>query len=119
MNHIETVGNIRVYEERHADNSITISFYNGSDCKAQEVFFNYTTELAIAELFMKVLDTYTEEWLWLNYLTEGLVKVTDNTYKTSDKDWFCRIDDTKYFKHFAKLESEFIRNKDGQRIIDR
>lgn len=118
MNYIETVGNIKVYEERHSERDTTITFMNGSDIVASEVYFTNNTSAAIADLFSKKLDTYTEEWLWLNCLTDGLVKLSDNTYKTSAKDWFCRIDNTRYFKHFAKSESEFVRDKDGNRIID-
>lgn len=119
MNYIETVGNIRVYADINLDKSITVQFFNGSDLVAKEVYFNTRLENAIADLFSKKLDTYTEEWLWLNCLTDGLVKISENTYKTSETDWFCRIDDTIYFMHFSKKENEFIRDKDGNRIIDR
>lgn len=118
MRHIETVGNIRVYEERHSERNTTITFINGSDVVASEVYFTEEPQRAIEDLFTK-MDIYTEEWLWLNCLTDGLVKLSENTYKTSDIDWFCRIDDTRYFKHFAKLEEEFVKDKDGNRIIDR
>lgn len=119
MNYIETVGNIKVYEERHSLVDTTIIFMNGSDIIASEVYQGGDTSGAIADLLSKELDVYTEEWLWLNYLTEGLVKLSDNTYKTSDIDWFCRIDNTQYFRHFTKSESEFVRDKHGNRIIDR
>lgn len=120
MNYIETIGNIKVYADTNPDNSITVQFYNGSDFVAKETFFHSgSKEQAIATLFMNSLDIFTEEWLWLYCLTDGLVKISDNTYKTSDADWFCRIDDTRYFKHYAKSESEFVRDKEGKRIIDR
>ena len=119
MNLIEKVGNIKVYTKYHTDNSIEVHFYNGSDLVASETYFNATEENAIANLFSKKLDIYTEEWLWLNCLTDGLIKLSDNTYRTNEKDWFCRIDDTRYFKHIHKSVDEFVIDKDGKRIIDR
>lgn len=118
MKPIETVGNIKVFSEV-AGNSIAIRFYNGSDLVASEIYFNTKEENAIADLFTKKLDTYTEEWLWLHCLTEGLVKLSDNTYRMGEKDWFCRIDDTRYFKHIHKSADEFVIDKRGNKIIDR
>ena len=119
MKFIEKVGNIKVYEERHSENDTTITFMNGSDIVAREVYSTSNTSAAVADLFTKKLDTYTEEWLWLNCLTNGLIKLSNNTYKTSDTDWFCRIGDTRYFKHFNKSDDEFVTDKNGMRIIER
>lgn len=119
MTLFEKVGNIKVYAEHHTDKSIEVSLFNGSDLVARETYFNAIAENAIADLFTKTLDTYTEEWLWLNCLTNGLEKVSDNTYKVGLMDWFCRIDNTKYFKHFHKSENDFVIDKNGERIIDR
>ena len=119
MTLFETVGNIKVFTENYPDGSIEVSFFNGADLVARETYFNATAEGAIADLFSKKLDTYTEEYLWLNCLTDGLEKLTDNTYKVGSMDWFCRIDNTKYFKHFHKLENDFVIDKNGERIIDR
>ena len=119
MTLFETVGNIKVFTENYPDGSIKVSFFNGSDLVAMETYFNATAEGAIADLFSKKLDTYTEEWLWLNCLTDGLEKLTDNTYKVGSMDWFCRIDNTRYFKHFHKSENDFVIDKNGERIIDR
>ena len=118
-NFIEKVGNIKVYTEHYPDDSIEVSFFNGSDLVARETYFNATAENAIADLFSKKLDTYTEEWLWLNCLTDGLEKLSDNTYKIGSMDWFCRIDNTRYFKHFHKSENDFVIDKNGEKIIDR
>ena len=115
----ETVGNIKVYTRKFKDNSIEINFLNGSDIVVKETYFNTTEENAIADLFNRELDTYTEEWLWLNLLTDGLEKLTDNTYKHGNKDYFCIIDNTRYLKHFNKTEEEFIKDKNGERIINR
>ena len=117
MKFIEKVGNIKVYTEQNGRNDYTVQFYNGSDLVKSEVYFTESEERAIEDLFTK-MDIYTEEWLWLFCIPE-LVKVSDNTYKTSNTDWFCRIDDTKYFKHFNKSADEFVVDKNGERIIDR
>lgn len=117
MKFIEKVGNIKVYTEQNGRKDYTVKFYNGSDLVKSEVYFTEEPQRAIEDLFTK-MDIYTEEWLWLFCIPE-LVKVSDNTYKTSDTDWFCRIDDTKYFKHFNKSADEFIVDKNGERIIDR
>lgn len=117
MKFIEKVGNIKVYTEQNGRNDYTVRFYNGSDLVKSEVYFTEEPQRAIEDLFTK-MDIYTEEWLWLFCIPE-LVKVSDNTYKTSDTDWFCRIDDTKYFKHFNKSADEFIVDKNGERIIER
>ena len=119
MTLFETVGNIKVFTENYPDGSIEVSFFNGSDLVARETYFNATTEGAISDLFSKKLDTYTEEYLWLNCLTDGLEKLTDNTYKVGSMDWFCRIDNTRYFKHFHKSENDFVIDKNGEKIIDR
>lgn len=119
MTFYEKVGNITVYTEHFTpDNSIEVSFLNGSDLIARETYFNTTSGKAVADLFSKVLDTYTEEWLHLNFTME-LVKISYNTYRISDNDYFCRVDDTTYFKHFRKSADEFITDKNGLRIIDR
>lgn len=117
MKFIEKVGNIKVYTEQNGRNDYTVKFYNGSDLVKSEVYFTEEPQRAIEDLFTK-MDIYTEEWLWLFCIPE-LVKVSDNTYKTSNTDWFCRIDDTKYFKHFNKSADEFVVDKNGERIIDR
>ena len=119
MKLLETVGNIKIYTDKKLDCSMQVLFLNGSDTIASETYFNTTEENAVADLFRKMLDIYTEEWLWLNCLTDGLSKISDNTYKTSETDWFCRIDDTRYFKHFHKSVDEFLIDKEGNKIIDR
>ena len=117
MKFIEKVGNLKVYTEQNGRNDYAVKFFNGSDLVKSEVYFTESEEKAIEDLFTK-MDIYTEEWLWL-FCTPELVKVSDNTYKTSDTDWFCRIDDTKYFIHFRKSADEFVVDKNGERIIDR
>lgn len=116
MNFIEQVGNIKVYAEKNAERDITITFTNGSDVIFSEVYFTNNETAAISDLFRK-MDIYTDEWLWIN--ADDLVILSKNTYMTGEKDYFCRIDDTKYFKHFFKSADEFVADKNGFRIIDR
>ena len=114
---MEKIGNIEAYAEKNGNRDYTITFINGSDVVAQEVYFTDRIGRAIEDLALKVLDTYTEEWLYLN--VPDLEKLTDNTYKSGEKDYFCRIDGTRFFKHFCKNTDDFIKDKNGKRIIDR
>lgn len=100
MNYIEKVGNTKVYTEFYADNSITVFLYNGSDLVASDTYFNAIQENAISDLFSKALDIFTEEYLWINYLAAGLEKISEDLYKIGDNDYFSRIDNTRYYKHF-------------------
>lgn len=118
MNFIEKVGNIKVYTEKNAEKDITVTFINGSDVIMSEVYFTNNEAAAIADLFTK-MDIYTAEWLKENINVMDLITLSKNTYRTGEKDYFCRIDDTKYFKHFCKSADEFITDKNGMRIIDR
>ena len=119
MNYIETVGNIRVYEERHNQRDTTITFMNGSDIVASEIYFTGNISAAIADLFAKKLDIYTAEWIRNNINIIDLTTLSENTYRAFEQDYFCRIDNTRYFKHFNKSADEFITDKNGMRIIDR
>lgn len=99
MDFVEKVGNIRVYTEKNLDRDITVSFLNGSDCVMSGVYFANNVKGAIEDLFTKS-DTYTEEWLLLNCPIEKLEKLNDNLYKIGE-DYFKRIDNTRFFKHFT------------------
>jgi len=120
MKFVKQVGNINAYTEQNADNSITVIFCNGSDKVMVEIYFNAkgeeAEENAIDDLFRK-RDTYTDTWLSIH--VPDLQKLSDNTYTDGDKDWFCRIDETKYFKHFFKNGADFVTDKAGLRIIDK
>lgn len=118
MKYIETVGNIKVYEERHSEKDTTITFMNGSDIVASEVYFTDSTSAAIADLFTKQ-DIYTAEWIRNNINITFLTILSENTYRAFEQDYFCRIDNTRYFKHYNKSADEFITDKSGMRIIDR
>lgn len=117
MKHIEKIGNINAYAEKNGERDYTITFINGSDVIAKETYSTDNIEKAVEDLARKTLDTYTEEWLYLN--APELKKLTDNTYRSGKKDYFCRIDETRFFQHFHKSADEFIRDKNGLRIIDR
>lgn len=122
MEYIKTVGNIKVFARKNAENDYTVSLYNGSDCIYTEVYFGELGK-AIDDSLLKACDICSQEYVYSIFLE----KYSNNTYgmgKSMSADekrqsWFCRIDDTKYFKHYFKSEDEFIRDKNGKRIIDR
>lgn len=114
---IEKVGNIKAYAEKNAERDYTITLINGTDIIAQEIYFTDNVKKAVEDFLLKTLDTYTEEWLYIN--VPDLEKLTDNTYKSGEKDYFCRIDSTRFFQHFYKSAEDFIRDKNGKRIIDK
>lgn len=122
MNFIEKVGNFKVYTEKNAENDITVTLINGSDIVASEVYFTNNERAAIDDILTK------RDILTLPYICKfdsKVEKISENTYKSTalcsgnKADWFCRIDDTNYFQHFYKSADEFIKDKNGMRIIDR
>ena len=119
MKHIEKIGNIDVFAEKNAERDYTITFINGSDIVAQEVYFTDFLEKGIEDLFRKKLDIYTSEWIENHFAIMLLEKLSQNTYRFGEKDYFCRIDNTRFFKHYCKSADEFIADKTGFRIIDR
>lgn len=96
--------------KKNADRDITVAFINGSDVVMNEVYFTNNESAAIADLFRK-MDIYTSEWINENVKIRDLTILSENTYRAGEKDYFCRIDDTKYFKHFCKSADEFIVEK--------
>ena len=119
MEFYKKVGNLKIYTKYYdTDKSIEVRVYNGSDLKTSETYFNATKKSAVNDILQKRFDIFTLEWLTLNFFTE-LIKISDNTYRIDEKDYFCRIDDTEYFKHFHKSPEEFVVDKYGKRIIDR
>lgn len=119
MDYIEKVGNIKVFSEKNSENDYTIIFINGSDIVAQEVYFTCFPEKAIEDLFRKAFDIYTIGWIKNHIAIIVFEKISDNTYRMGEKDYFCRIDDTRFFKHYYKSPDQFERDKNGMRIIDR
>ena len=100
---VEKVGNIKVYAEKNSEYDYTILLLNGTETIAQEVYFTDDVRRVVEDLLRKILDTLTEEWLYLN--VPDLEKLTDNTYKSGEKDYFCRIDGTRFFSIFAKVRT--------------
>ena len=118
MNFIRKVGNIEVYTEKNSEREITATLINGSDVILKEVYFAHNESAAIDDLLRKI-DIYTAEWIKENIKITDVTILSENTYRAFEKDYFCRIDDTKYFKHYFKSADEFITDKNGMRIIDR
>lgn len=118
MNFIEKVGNIKVYTEKNSARDITVIFINGSDVVMKEVYFTNNESAAVADLFTK-LDIYTLEWIRSNIKITDLTILSENIYVAFETDYFCRIDNTKYFKHFSKSVDEFTPDKNGIKVIDK
>lgn len=114
---IEKVGNIKAYAEKNVENDYTVYLINGVDIIAQEIYFINNAKKAVEDFLLKRLDICTEEWLYIN--VPDLEKLTDNTYKSGEKDYFCRINGTRFFQHYCKNAEDFIRDKNGKRIIDK
>lgn len=114
---VEKVGNIKAYAEKNAERDYTITLINGTDIIAQEIYLTDNAKKAVEDFLLKRLDICTEEWLYIN--VPDLKKLTDNTYKSGEKDYFCRIDSTEFFQHYCKNAEEFIKDKHGKRIIDK
>lgn len=103
MKKYATIGDVQVYFTENAKNDVTVSLYIGSDCIGSESYLTSNVNMSVEDLLMKKLDIYTEEWLYIN--VPGIEKLSTNTYKTDvmgGNDWFCRIDNTRYFKHTGK-----------------
>lgn len=109
------VGNLKVIAEetRNFFDDITVMVLNGSDIIAQDIYTNRTLENATDDILQK-LDYLTE-----NYILEiaDIEKLSANTYK-SNAVYFCRIDNTKYFKRLEE-DNGWTVDKYGKRIIDR
>lgn len=116
------IGNITVLANKNTENDYTITIYNGSDCIYTEVYFS-NLNYAINDSLQKSCDIYSQSYLAkMQFINK---KLSDNTLMcvcgdgTGKQDYFCRIDDTEYFKHYFKSQDEFIKDKNGLRIIDR
>lgn len=114
---IDKVGNISIYTEHDTSNTTIISLINGNEIIFQETYLNYSTDKAIEDAIQKAMNAYTAEWLYLN--ASDLKKIKENTYKSGKEDYFCRIDNTRFFAHLTGSAGDFIKGKDGKRIIDR
>ena len=114
---VEKVGNIKAYAEKNAERDYTITLINGTDIIAQEIYFTDNAKKAVEDFLLKRLDICTKEWLYIN--VPDLEKLTANTYKWGEKDYFCRIDGTRFFQHYFKNVEDFIKDKNGKRIIDK
>ena len=111
----EQVGNIRIFTEGD-ESVINVSLYNGLDLVFQRCYADMDVGAAIIDS-MEQIGYYTQDY----FLGRSFyLKKTANTYHSIDgEDWYCRVDDSKWFYHFHKKEHEFIKDKYGKRIIDR
>lgn len=115
-NIIEKIGNVQAIARRNTLKDWTVILMNGTGIITQDVYFGNPVS-GIESMMQKVLDTYTEEYILL--CVPDAERISENTYKSGELDWFCRIDSTRFFKHFYQSADEFIRDKNGLRIIDK
>lgn len=118
MKFIEQIGSIKVYTEKSNERELTVALINGTDVILKEVYFTSNESAAIDDLLRKI-DIYTAEWIRENIKITDITILSENTFRAFEKDYFCRIDNTKYFKHYFKSADAFITDKNGMRIIDR
>lgn len=101
-------------------NACIVRLYNGAECIQSETYLNVKgksgQEKAI-ENSLQHRDIYTMNYLFDN-LGHALKKISENTYRV-DNDYFCRIDDTCYFKHLVEPASGWCLDRNGSRVIDR
>ena len=115
--HIEKIGNLKVYAEAIKPGTYHIKIVNGNSIIADTIIEGAAVVSSAIESALTVYDYYTEKYLYIH--VAGIQKKTANTYHTADKKgWFCRVDNTRFFKHFAKSENDFIKDNHGKRIID-
>lgn len=96
MRFIEKVGNIAVYLERNAKDDYTVNFLNGVDVVERKRYKTENPHGAICDLF-RHMDIFTLPWL--QFQLEELQEVKPGLFR-SYGDYFKRIDDTDFYKHF-------------------
>lgn len=122
MKQYGTVGNIKIFYKQNGEKDFTINLYNGSDCIYSEVYFS-NLDYAINHSLQISCDIFTQSDLAKMQVINK--RLSNNTLMaicgdgTDKQDYFCRIDDTEYFKHFFKSVDEFVTDKNGKKIIDR
>lgn len=114
---IEELGNVQAIAKQITGDDWSIMLLNGSDIIAQDVYFINNPVRGIENLVQKALDTYTEEYIFL--CIPDAERISENTYKLGELDWFCRIAGTRFFKHFYQSADKFVRDQKGLRIIDK
>ncbi len=113
MKFIEKVGNIQVFVRENAPADISVFFYNGKDCILQETFFTNDQNAAIERLFLQC-DIVTLHWIYQNIPADRITRLSLNTCKMDAQDYFCRIDDTRYFATTASPPMNLFGTKTGK-----
>lgn len=119
MEKLKKVGNITVYYTKNGEKDYTIELYNGLDCIYKDSYFTSDLLAAVDKSLLISCDICTQEFV----NSVSTKRYSDNTYgivnvDEQKQDWFCRIDNTNYFKHFYESENDFIKDKNSRRIID-
>lgn len=133
MKQFTKIGNIKVFTEylggkssEYLAEELLVKLVNGTDVVAQEIYSRKTyKEKAVADLLAKSVDIFEFSFI-LSHPEILLYGNTGNTYyipvenmdNNTPADWFCRIDNTNYFKHFHRAYNDFITDKHGKKIVE-
>ncbi len=100
-----------------ADNGGTrIEIYNGADLVFREIY-STRDEAAAERAALQNFDIFTHNAIY-ELCGFNLHKLSNNTYQSGEF-FFCRIDNTEYFKAMQEPENGWIVDKNGRRIIDK
>ena len=109
MKYMEQIEDIKVCADRVIENGdifIDVTCYRGSDVIAEAGYCVTGKETEIQEVVEKVLsrklDIFTSRRLHFKYANP--IKINENTYRIGKKDFYCRIGNTRYFKHISKSQ---------------
>ena len=105
MNKIMKIGNLEICGERDYDNSLHLIAVNGGDIVAEEVYYGGTVRSAINRLLLNHFDICTIEDIRAAIASPVLEYngglISGKIAGFSDTEYFKRIDNTEYFKHYT------------------
>ena len=105
MEKIMKVGNLTIYSEEYSGRSLHLIAVNGVDIVAEGVYEHCTAEKAADHLLAINFDIYT-----ISDIRAGIpapvteyngALISGKIAGFSDTEYFKRIDDTKYYKHYT------------------
>ena len=106
MNKLIKVGNLNIFGEREYDNSLHLIAVNGCDIVAEEVYYGGTVQKAIDRLLLTHFDICTIQdisaAIAVPVLEHGGNLISGQIAGFSEPEYFKRIDNTDYFKHYTR-----------------
>lgn len=105
MNKIIRVGNLEICGERDFDNSLHLIAVNGGDIVAEEVYYGGTVRSAVNRILLTHFDICTildiGAAIETPVIEYGGNLISGQLAGFSETEYFKRIDDTDYFKHYT------------------